>query len=146
MKQNTELLPLSTMLKQQEIWQQIITKQAELNELIAQLQVLSPELSPTKKKPSKRSNDLEILKLYGITGTLAQDFIVLRKVKKAPITDTAMSRMYHQAIIAGISMIEAVEICIERNWQGFKAEWYQQTVNKPSTNVTFFDSINSQDF
>lgn len=133
------------------IYQQIIAKQAEINDLIAQLQALNPELKPIQKnKPVKRSEALEILKLYGITGNLAQDFIILRKVKEAPITNTAMTRMYRQAIIAKISMIEAVEICIERNWQGFKAEWYlgdnQQNVNKQSTNSTFFDSMNSQDF
>lgn len=126
--------------------QNIEARQLKVNELINELKTISPHLFTTQKKPSKRYSNLGILELYGITGNLAEDFIVLRKAKKAPITETAMSRMYHQAIIAKISMVQAVEICIERNWQGFKAEWYKQPVNNQLTNTTFFDSINSQDF
>lgn len=61
---------------------------------------------------------------FGIDGQLAKDFIALRKEKKAAITETALKRMKTQSDKAGLSMQEAVEICIERNWQGFNAEWY----------------------
>jgi hypothetical protein len=135
------------MQNQLEIYQQIITKHAEINELIEQLQALNPEIIPAQKKVTvKRLEALEILSLFNVTGALAQDFIILRKVKKAPITITAMTRMHNQAELARISMTQAVEVCIERNWQGFKAEWYRQPDNNPSTNSTFFDSMNSQDF
>ena len=43
-----------------------------------------------------------------------------------------MSGFQREADKAGISIIDAVTISIERNWQSFKAEWHQnQTVTTP---------------
>jgi hypothetical protein len=137
---------------QLEIYQQIIAKQNEITDLIEQLHALNPELSTVQKKTSKRFPiSLEIIESLGlyaqcITEQTANDFIVHRKSKKAPITKTVMQGFLREANKAGISLEEAMKISIERNWQGFKAEWYQSTVNKPSTNKTFFDGLNSQEF
>jgi len=135
------------------IYNKIIAKQAEINELIAQLQALNPELATTQKKPSKRFPiSYEIIESLGqfITEQTAHDFVAHRKSKKAPITKTVMQGFLRESQRAGISLEQAMIVSIERNWQGFKAEWYknsnQQTVNKQSTNATFFDSMNSQDF
>lgn len=65
-----------------------------------------------------------LLASFGIEGQVAKDFVILRNKKDAPITETSMTRMKNQAAKAGVSMQEAAEICIERNWQGFNAEWY----------------------
>ena len=73
-------------------------------------------------KPKRSASSL--LSDFGIVGTLAKDFISLRSKKNAPITETALNRMKKQADKAGLLMSEAVEVCIERNWQGFNAEWY----------------------
>ena len=74
------------------------------------------------KKNTKKS-DLDLLADFGITGQLADDFIVLRKAKKAPITETALKGYQSEADKAGISICEAVAIAIKRNWQGFNASW-----------------------
>ena len=76
----------------------------------------------TNKKNTKKS-DLDLLANFGITGQLADDFIVLRKAKKAPITETALKGYQSEADKAGISICEAVAIAIKRNWQGFNASW-----------------------
>ena len=76
----------------------------------------------TNKKNTKKS-DLDLLADFGITGQLADDFIVLRKAKKAPITETALKGYQSEADKAGISICEAVAIAIKRNWQGFNASW-----------------------
>lgn len=52
-----------------------------------------------------------------------EDWSQLRKVKKSPITKTALVGVRRQAEKAGISMQQALEICCERGWSGFKAEW-----------------------
>ena len=78
------------------------------------------------------SSVASLLADYGIVGTLAKDFILLRSKKSAPITKTVLDGFQREADKAGISIIDAVTISIERNWQSFKAEWHQnQTVTTP---------------
>lgn len=76
-----------------------------------------------KSKPSK-SYDVDLLKTYGITGQLSDDFITHRKAKKSSITTTAMNGFQREADKAGITLAEAITVSIERGWQGFKADWY----------------------
>lgn len=76
----------------------------------------------TNKKNTKKSV-LELLADFGITGQLADDFMIHRKACKAPITETALKGFQREADKAGISLAEAITISIERNWRGFKSEW-----------------------
>ncbi|AHG72974.1 hypothetical protein X781_8260 [Mannheimia sp. USDA-ARS-USMARC-1261] len=75
---------------------------------------------------AKRSAVLVLLEQFGITGKLAEDFIVHRKAKKAPITETALKGFQREADKAGIPIQQAVEIAVERGWIGFKADWKWQ--------------------
>lgn len=75
------------------------------------------------KKTTQKSESEMLLEQFGITGQLAKDFIAHRKAKKGIINQTQLNRLQKQADKAGISICEAVEICIERNWQGFNASW-----------------------
>lgn len=77
----------------------------------------------TIKKTTQKSESEILLERFGITGQLAKDFIAHRKTKRGAISETQLSRLQKQADKAGISICEAVEICIERNWQGFNASW-----------------------
>ena len=88
------------------------------------------------KKNTKKSV-LELLADFGITGQLADDFITLRKAKKAPITETALKGFQSEADKAGISICEAVSIAIERNWQGFNASWDWQGARTQPQKMTF---------
>ena len=76
----------------------------------------------TNKKNTKKSV-LELLADFGITGQLADDFMIHRKACKAPITETALKGFQREADKAGIPLAEAITISIERNWRGFKSEW-----------------------
>lgn len=69
----------------------------------------------TKKKNCPRPED--------IPQQVWNDFEQLRKSKKAPITETALSRIRNEAEKAGLSMEAALSECCARGWQGFKAEW-----------------------
>ncbi|KMZ37888.1 DNA-binding protein [Haemophilus influenzae] len=75
------------------------------------------------KKTTQKSEAEMLLEQFGITGQLAKDFIAHRKAKKGVINQTQLNRLQKQADKAGISICEVVEICIERNWQGFNASW-----------------------
>ena len=76
----------------------------------------------TNKKNTKKSV-LELLADFGITGQLADDFMIHRKACRAPITGTALKGFQREADKAGIPLAEAITISIERNWRGFKSEW-----------------------
>jgi len=77
-----------------------------------------------KKYISKKSTELLLLEKFGIAGELADDFSKHRKAKEAPITKTALEGFQREAKKAGLSITEAVRVAIERNWQGFKADWF----------------------
>ena len=74
------------------------------------------------KKNTKKSES-DLLAEFGIVGQLAEDFIAHRKSKRAAITKTVLVGYQREAHKAGIPLAEAITISIERNWQGFKAEW-----------------------
>lgn len=81
---------------------------------------------PKKRKPSAARIELEAYRLlgeHGIDGQLAQDYIALRKSHRAPITQTALRGIEREANNAGLSLEQALTICCERGWRGFRAEW-----------------------
>lgn len=81
------------------------------------------ETRPLKTKPkSKRATPLP--KPEDITEQTWRDFETLRKAKRAPITATAIKRIQDEADKAGISLEIALQVCCERGWQSFKADWY----------------------
>jgi len=55
------------------------------------------------------------------------DYLAIRKAKKAPMTDTALSGIRREADKAGLSLQQAIEECCSRNWQGFKADWLKSS-------------------
>ena len=96
----------------------------------------SKPAKPKKRKPSTARIELEayqVLGEHGIDGQLAQDYIALRKSHRAPITQTAMKGIEREANNAGLSLEQALTICCERGWRGFRAEWlHSDRGNHPS--------------
>lgn len=60
---------------------------------------------------------------FGVSKTVAKDFISLRESKRAPITKTSLEGIKREAIQAGCTVEEAIRTCCERGWAGFKADW-----------------------
>lgn len=59
----------------------------------------------------------------GVALALWSDFLVLRKAKNLPITQTALDGIQREAEKAGLTMAQAIQTCCERGWGGFKADW-----------------------
>ena len=95
------------------------------------------------RKTSKSA--VEILEQFGITGQLAKDFIAHRKVKKSVITETVLNGFQREADKAGIPLVEAITISIERNWQGFRASWNWQDGQQQARKESFAEK-NSSDW
>ena len=81
--------------------------------------------SSTKKKAQALQTPI------GVSEEVWQSFLLIRKAKKAPVTDLALLGIRREAVKAGIELEQALTICCERGWAGFKAEWMQGQQGKP---------------
>lgn len=75
----------------------------------------------------------------GVDPQIVADFKALRSKQKAPITKTAIDGIRREAVVAGIALQDALTMCCERGWRGFKAEWLanQQARASPATTEKF---------
>jgi uncharacterized protein YdaU (DUF1376 family) len=71
----------------------------------------------------------------GVTEMVWQDWLKLRKAKKAAVTQTALDGIQREADKAGVSLQVALETCCERNWTGFKADWLHDWPTKQNKNL-----------
>lgn len=65
----------------------------------------------------------------GVSDAIWQDFVILRKAKKLPITDTVIKGLFREGIKANLTLEQTLRVCCERGWAGFKAEWIQNKVS-----------------
>ena len=59
----------------------------------------------------------------GVSVSVWQDFVALRKDKKARITETALKGLQREAAKANMTLEQVMQTCCERGWAGFKADW-----------------------
>ena len=71
----------------------------------------------------------------GVMDSTWADYIVIRKAKKAPVTETAIKGIAREAAKAGWSLEQALRECISRGWAGFKADWVQTDQEKKMTST-----------
>jgi hypothetical protein len=79
-----------------------------------------PSIEPSKKQKTGA------IALVDVSPEVMADFQKLRTAKKSPLTATALAGIRREAAKAGLSMQQAVEMCCERGWAGFKAEWLHE--------------------
>lgn len=119
-----------------------------LNETsIESKQVLNQVSADAQKTKKLGLNDLLNL---GIDKQTAQDWLEVRKVKRAALTQSAINLLINEAAKAGISVNDAVRICAENSWQGFKADWYfnlnKQANNKPQSPISKHSGFGQRDY
>lgn len=62
-----------------------------------------------------------------INPQIVSDYLSVRKAKRAPaVSKTVYSGLVRESKLAGITIEQALIVCIERNWVGFKAEWFKK--------------------
>jgi len=72
----------------------------------------------------------------GVSISVWQDFLTLRKAKRAPMTQRALNGLMSEAEKAGWTLEKALEECCLRGWQAFKADWVAKKAN-PADIVRF---------
>jgi uncharacterized protein YdaU (DUF1376 family) len=89
----------------------------------------STDVQPTNNKEpltiNHKPNKNTVAPPFGVTDSVWQDWLKLRKAKKAAVTQTAIDGIQREADKAMVSLQAALEMCCERGWTGFKAEWLQ---------------------
>ena len=69
----------------------------------------------------------------GIDENIVNDYLAVRKAKKAPaVSKTVFDGLVRESNLAGITLVQALAVCCERNWVGFKAEWYAGKKKTPT--------------
>ena len=88
------------------------------------------ETENTKTRRDSRFNAHAHLLSLGVDESVAQDFIALRKQKRATVTLTALNGIEREAAKANVSLNAALEIVCARGWQSFKADWVRPEMLK----------------
>lgn len=80
-----------------------------------------------KQEPVKRVTP------EGVLQNVWDDFLQLRKGKRAAVTDTVIRGIEKEARKAGLSLNDALEHCCISGWQSFNAEWYANAKAKSAS-------------
>lgn len=87
---------------------------------------------PDRARVAKRPDD--------VSDEVWLAFKTLRAAKRAPVTDLALIGMRREAEKAGLALQEAMTVCVQFGWQGFRAEWYAgRSQNAASASRTVHD-------
>lgn len=81
------------------------------------------EKSREEKKDKKQAAPNGANLLVGVSDRIATDFLAIRKAKKQPLTETAVTGIKREAEKAGMTLEQALVESCERGWASFKASW-----------------------
>lgn len=87
------------------------------------------QIQKQNKSKVKNITPSALLAARDIDIQIANDWITLRKQKKAAITETALAGIEREAEKAGMSLQDALKVCCERGWASFKAQWMSGIAN-----------------
>lgn len=66
----------------------------------------------------------------GVRPEIVNDWLIVRKNKRASNTETAFNRIKNEILKSGKSANDCITLAVERSWQGFMAEWMLNEINK----------------
>ena len=83
---------------------------------------IKPYKEQAKAKHSKTISD----KPESVSQEVWAEYVSLRKQKRTTVTPLVIKGIEREAKKAGMSLQDALVTCIERGWQGFKADWVKE--------------------
>lgn len=100
-----------------------------------QPQAKKDEPKQAKKTRTKKPNTLAE-KPDDVDEQVWNDFLTVRKAKRAPVTPTAVEGIQREAQKAGISLNEAIKVIVTRGWHGFSNNygWKTNSQSQRQTN------------
>jgi len=107
--------------------------QARFNARSTDAQPIINHKSSITNQESKNTKPPKVGTPDGVSDSVWQDFMAVRQAKKAKMTETALKGLVRESNKAGIPLEDAIRICCERGWVGFKADWIAEHLrNKPA--------------
>lgn len=99
-------------------------------------------ISPTEiNNKGKRFDFKQSLIEIGVAPEVAEDWMHVRKTKRAANTETAFRRIKNEIDKSGLSANECITIAVARSWQGFQADWVaNQQRSRPAERVSVLDN------
>ena len=77
----------------------------------------------TINKKQETYNNKTLKRPRNVSKKTWDDFLVHRKNKKAPLTETALKGIKNEVKKTSISLEDALVMCQARGWQSFKSDW-----------------------
>jgi hypothetical protein len=102
-------------------------QEGNANETLQKLPSNAIDTDTDKNQIQKRTT--AVATPEGVSDSVWQEFKSLRKAKKAPITQRAIDALTNEANKAGWTLEKALEECVVRGWQAFKADWVATKAN-----------------
>lgn len=126
-------------------------KQKELSELNANASnsqsernaIREDKIRVDESKKDKFNFKQSLLEI-GADNNLVDDWLVVRKNKKASNTKTAFELFVSR--IEGMDVNEVLKICVERSWSGFNKEWLKNIESSDKKEYTLHSQLGSQKF
>lgn len=92
----------------------------------------SRTINVVKAKASTTIRAKPFPKPDGVEQNIWNDFLDLRKAKRAPLSNTALEAIEREAASVGWTLNQAITEMVARGWQGFKAIWVKEKNNGQS--------------
>lgn len=89
--------------------------------------VLSADTEQPKAKTKRTKTETD--RPDDVDAQVWEEFLILRKQKKKTFTDLALQGMRREAEAAGLSLEEAMTMCVEHGWQSFQAKYVKDQNN-----------------
>lgn len=100
-------------------------------------------ISPTEINniKGKRFDFKKSLIEIGVSPEVTDDWMQVRKTKRASNTETAFKRIKNEIDKSGLSANECITIAVARSWQGFQADWLSnQQRSRPAGRMSVLDN------
>jgi hypothetical protein len=106
-----------------------------------QSKVKETKVNETKeiKQPTILFNFRKELLILGANENYVNDWLKVRKTKKATNTETALKSFINQVSKSNKTIDEVLKICIEKDWKGFQNSWIEQ-----KNNLTAVEKLNQK--
>lgn len=116
-------------LKNNNVYSMSDIRQTDVSQLAEQVRLGKVRL--VEDSIDKPSSPRALLEAESLPKNLIDEWLKIRKAKRAVLTESALNATKREAEKANITLEKAIETCCENSWAGFKAEYL---TNKQATN------------
>lgn len=98
------------------------------------------ELKSKNKPESEKFNFKKSFIELGVDEKIISDWLIVRKAKKASNTETAFKAIKNQIEKIDATPNECIELAVVKNWIGFKAEWYNNSITHKNNDIQKYNN------